>query len=217
MGITRDITYPVIGFVGSYASASTWNRHTTGSTGHIVENATTYYSQVIDRLELGANFDTVDVALCLQSSWQSTMTGNSTPLAVTLLTWLQSGASSCCGDACTLAIPSSCGQFATKNFFTTVDSTDMTKASTWGVGQAPLQTSTGALNPGINVVRTYDLANASRYLRSAFAITRLNTSTCSDKLEGCWVNNVLVFREGDTVLPAVLQQFSTSTSTSTGG
>ena len=46
MGITRDISRPVVSFVGTFRTNSTWSADTTGSTGHIVESATTYTGQI---------------------------------------------------------------------------------------------------------------------------------------------------------------------------
>ena len=202
MGLTRQVSKPVLGWAGFYASASTfWTTGTmTGSTDHIMANASTYYSQVIDRLELGANFNVVDLAFMLASTWSSTEGAVTKGLAIGL--GLQHGASSGGGDMAFVATTPDA--YPSANFFTTLDTTDMAKYST------------GILNPGIEVVKTYDLAGAYRYLRAAFSVTRKGgTSTCSDKVEGAHAANVLIFREPDSYPPRALSKFSTSTSTST--
>lgn len=201
MGLTRDVPKPVLGYSGIFASASTWwtTGTKTGSTGHIMENATTYYSQIIDRLELGAGYNIVDVCLCMYSTWTSTEGAVTKGLA--LAGWLQAGASSGGGDMANVTPPIT---YATANYFTTLDTTDMNKYET------------GPLNPGIESVRTYDLMAQARYVRAAFSITRkAGTSTCSDKVEGACVASVLLFREPDSYPPRAIHKFSTSTSTST--
>lgn len=199
MGLTRQVPKPVLGFSGNFASASTWSPATTGSTGHIIENATTYYSQIVDRLDLGAGYNVVDVALCMHTTWGSTE--GAVTKGLNLAAWLQAGASSAGGDMANVSPPIT---YPTANFFTTLDTTDMNKYST------------GILNPGIESVRTYDLMAQARYLRSAFSITRrAGTTTCSDKVEGAWVANVMIFREPDAYPPRAIHKFSTSTSTST--
>jgi len=197
MGITRDISRPVVSFVGTFHTNSTWSPATTGSTGHIVESATTYTGQVIDRLELGANFQTVDLCLNLHSTWGST--GLTNMYKFTLVQDLQGSASSS-GTFAAITPPIT---YPDPVYFTTVDTTAMRKYST------------GILYPGAYDVRTYDLNGQPRFIRSRFSITRQVTSTCTDKVEGAWVVNQLVFRNADELPPDALLAFSTSTSTST--
>ncbi len=205
MGITREVSYPIIGLVGTFHTSSTWAAATTGSTGHIVNHCSTYYGQVIDRTELGANFQSVDVSLSLQSSWGTTEGADPRRLEVNV--WLQHGASSGGGDMANLAPPAT---IAATNFFTTVDTTDMWKASTYG-GRLLNET----LNPGVVVVNQFDLNGAYRYLRPAFSISRKVASTCSQNVEGAWLSNMLIFRDADRWPPKPLLANSTSTSTST--
>lgn len=205
MGITREVSLPIIGIIGTFHTSSTWAMATTGSTGHIVNHCSTYYGQVIDRTELGANFQSVDVSLSLQSSWGSTEGVD--PRGMSINTWLQHGASSGGGDMANWAPPAT---IAGTNFYTTVDTTDMWKASTYG-GRLLNQT----LNPGLVVVNTFDLNGAYRYVRSAFSISRKVATTCTQNVENAWLANMLVFHAADKYPPTTLLSFSTSTSTST--
>lgn len=219
MGITRDVVQPVVGFAGVFQSSSTANwfgvAGGTTTTAHNVFTATTYYSVVVDRRELMADFATLDLCLAMQSTAGSTETGNSTPKAITLQTWLQAGASSGGGDMATITPPVT---LVDPVYFTTLDTTDMNKASTWLMaGKLGLvsQTSTMMLQPGISAVQTYDLKGVGRFVRQAFAITRTVPTTCTDKLEGAWVSANLIFRDAGTLAVPKFPLFSTSTTTST--
>lgn len=198
MGVIREVTYPVLGWVGSFNSASTFIQ--TYTTVHVVNSATTYYGVVIDRQALGTQFDAVDVSLSLQSTVGSTETGNSTPRGISVAVWLQHGASSGGGDMAALSPPLT---YANSNFYTTLDTTDMAKYST------------GVVQGGITAVNTFDLNGAYRFVRSAFSVTRTISTTCTDNIDGAYLANMLIFRGGQTFPTQAKAPLQASTSTTT--
>ena len=196
MGLTREVSQPQVTFVGGFNSGSTQIQFYT--TAHSIGNATTYYGYVIDRRELGANYNVVDLALSMYSTVGSTE--GAVTKGFSIVQYLQHGDSSGAGD---MAAFSSC-QYGAKNYFTTLDTSDMNKYTT------------GQLQGFPSPVQTWDISSAKRYLRHGFAITRTaGVSTCTDKIEGAYVSAVAVFKSQDNFPQNVLKYFSTSTSTST--
>jgi hypothetical protein len=179
MGITRTIVKPVVAFVGSFNSSSTFIQMY--STVHCVNQCSTYYGQIIDRLQVGPDFSVVDLALNLQTTAGSTGSANYQE-NVTLTTWLQHGASSGMGDAATLTPPVT---YADKGYFTTAGSTEYASYTT----EAPMC--------NLYTVNTYDLNGAKRYLRPAFSVSKATATTCTTRTDGSFLVSTLVFHGGN--------------------